>query len=355
MTTRLEVVEARLEEGGGPILGARNARRTWRERRGLILELHDTEGRLGRGEASPLPGYSPDTLEEAHAALGSWIADLPTLDLESEIASQVGRAVSKLAPPSARFAAETALLDLAGRCLERPIHALLGVADPKPAGLCALIASSEPETAIAQAHAARERGIGVVKVKIGAAGAFERELELLGALRSELGPLGLRLDANGALPRDELAERLTALARFEPELLEEPCHDMTQIETSPVHLGADETLQHPGAWERLEPLRRRGLLHALVLKPMALGGSVICLELARRAAAEGIAVTASHLFDGPVALAAAAHLALALPGERLASGLDRHAGLGAWPAVELPIFTENQICATGRPGLGFPR
>ncbi|HEX6239392.1 MAG TPA: O-succinylbenzoate synthase, partial [Polyangiales bacterium] len=41
----------------------------------------------------------------------------------------------------------------------------------------------------------------------------------------------------------------------------------------------------------------------------------------------------THLFDGPIALAAASVLALALQSPRLAAGLAPHAGLAAWPAA----------------------
>ncbi len=62
----------------------------------------------------------------------------------------------------------------------------------------------------------------------------------------------------------------------------------------------------------LPDLLRRGSFRVLVLKPMALGGFAACLELARIAAAAGGAVLVSHLFDGPVGLAAAAHLGFRL-------------------------------------------
>ena len=59
---------------------ASNASMAWRQRRGLLLELCDREGRIGQGEASPLPGFSSDTLVEARAdLLGVDWAALPDL------------------------------------------------------------------------------------------------------------------------------------------------------------------------------------------------------------------------------------------------------------------------------------
>ena len=51
---------------GGPV---QNARTAWTRREGLLLRLRDEEGRVGQGEASPLPDYSPDTLAGCRAAL----------------------------------------------------------------------------------------------------------------------------------------------------------------------------------------------------------------------------------------------------------------------------------------------
>jgi L-alanine-DL-glutamate epimerase-like enolase superfamily enzyme len=91
----------------------------------------------------------------------------------------------------------------------------------------------------------------------------------------------------------------------------------------------------------------------LVLKPTVLGGLVACLALAREAAARGLAATVTHTFDGPVALAAAAELAAALPGGGPACGLDRHGGLDAWPPTSIPQLHPAHVASANRPGLGL--
>ena len=47
-----------------------------------------------------------------------------------------------------------------------------------------------------------------------------------------------------------------------------------------------------------------------------------------------------------------AELALALPVEPLPCGLDRHAGLGAWPGIDVPQIGDAEIRPSGREGLG---
>ncbi len=46
-----------------------NANHQWSERRGMFLRLIDQDWGEGWGEASPLPGYSDDTLEQAYLCL----------------------------------------------------------------------------------------------------------------------------------------------------------------------------------------------------------------------------------------------------------------------------------------------
>ena len=135
----VQPTDVRLFEVAGALTAeASNAEARWAVRRGLLLELEDREGRIGQGEASPLPGFSQDTLAEARADLLAveWEA-LPAIDLGDELLLQVGRVLDEagLNAPSARFAAETALLDLAGQLTGEPIHVLL--AGPEDVGAAA--------------------------------------------------------------------------------------------------------------------------------------------------------------------------------------------------------------------------
>jgi len=64
------VVAARLVAWRRPLRRPiRTAQGTIAERRGLYLTLTDATGAEAVGEAAPLPGFSPDTLAEARAAL----------------------------------------------------------------------------------------------------------------------------------------------------------------------------------------------------------------------------------------------------------------------------------------------
>lgn len=357
---RLGVLTARLTEVSAPLDGgaARAGARSLTSRRGLLLRLEDQAGCWGQGEASPLPGYSPDTIEEARAEIEAapWGA-LAELDRSAGCDAFLGDALRLLAVqrPSARFAVETALLDLLGRDRGLPVSTLLGAgrAATGPVALSALLPDGSPELVAEAVRAARARGIHTVKLKVGRSG-LPRDLELARAARAELGPAGvLRLDANGAWSAAEAREALAALAPLEPEVVEEPVRRWRELATpSPVPVGADESLQSPEAEDELAERATRGACHAIVLKPMALGGFLRCLRLARTAERHRLGVIVTHLFDGPVGLAAAAELALALPAT-WACGLAPHVALTAWPAVALPQFRAAEVVPAAIAGLGL--
>ena len=336
----------------------------WHERAGLLLELDDGEGRVGQGEASPLPGYSPDTFEQCRGALEVALATgLGPFDLALPLGDQIALALAPQGsmPSAARFALETALLDLAGQRLDRSLASLLRPTElgpPREIPLAAGLSGTSIESALADGEAAVARGIRTLKVKIGRPGAFGQEVALLEALRRRFGHgVLLRLDANGAFSRAEAPERLRRLACLRPEFVEEPIAGagLEALRGSPVRLAADESLQQPGAFERLIPSLRAGVTSAIVLKPAALGGLFACLALAARARSLGAACVVGHCWDGPVGLAAAGALALALGDGAMACGLDRHAGLSIWPEVPLPLFGPASIQPGSSPGLGIQR
>jgi L-alanine-DL-glutamate epimerase-like enolase superfamily enzyme len=164
-----------------------------------------------------------------------------------------------------------------------------------------------------------------VKVKVGGERAIARDVPRLAAVRERIGTdVRLRLDANQSLAASELAPALDAYARFGVELIEEPATPelVTALGASPIPIALDESLADDGWEERLATCA------AVVLKPMALGGLARCLAIADAAHAAGAAVIVTHLFDGPVAAASAACLALAVRGRVLPCGLDVNERLG---------------------------
>jgi len=319
---------ARLQEVRGSFSAA-NATQAWRERAGLRLIFTDDEGQQGEGEASPLPGYSPDSLSAAREAL----AGLDGLEVDPERPLDALPALEA----SAAFAAEVALLDWASRRSDQPFASLLP--GPRHGSLpIAALVRSAPE--------GRERlaaGYRTLKLKVGRD--LDAELELARTLRAA--GATLRFDANGSLDRQGLAPVLATLAELGAELLEEPCAGPWPA--SPVPLAVDESLfaDPAAALERVES----GEAAWVVLKPMCLGGMRAVTSMAQRVQGAGGRVLLSHTFGGPIERAAVGAMALAFGDGP--PGLAPHAGLEVWPAAHTEAFAGPTLCPSDAPGLGL--
>ena len=58
-------------------LDGKGAARGTTERAGIVIEARTSDGLVGRGEASPLPGMSRETVDDARAALAAFAARAP--------------------------------------------------------------------------------------------------------------------------------------------------------------------------------------------------------------------------------------------------------------------------------------
>ena len=340
-----------LRRYGGPLARPAGAvARASAARAGVLLTLVDDEGHVGQGEASPLAGHSAETLAAATQAL---VDVIPRLGgCAGDVAATVGRFASLDALPSARCAVEVALLDLWARRRGVSVAALAGHdAESVPC-------NAQPGALLdgdveARCEAAVARGFTVLKLKAGGID-FTEERRVLTELRARFPAVTWRLDANGAWTLDEARRRLDALAGLGVEYVEQPCAgaEVFALGERAVPWGADEALLD--ATDRARFLAdadaRRGCA-AAVLKPMALGW-ITARETALAAGALGLGVVVTHLLDGPVALAAACELARSVPGA-WASGLDRHAGLEAWPDAAVPQAQGPRVGRATGAGLGM--
>lgn len=335
---------------------ASNARTRWTERSTLLVAFRGPEGAVGRSEASPLPGFGDDSVERARAVLGA--VDWARLGAETDAAGDLDELLAcvdaHVAPSaSARFAVEMALLDRRGAIDGRPTSALLAEAigrDVAPrVALAAWPQGDDALTLVDEANAAVARGHRTLKLKLGRD--VDVELAVTRTLRREHPSVALRFDGNGAIPERELPRVLDQLASVGAELVEEPrpLPELLQGLRTPVPIAFDESLAVLPL-EVLESAIDRGLVGALVIKPMALGLRA-SLALARLAARRELPCIVSHLLDGPRAHAAYSALALAIGGP-LAHGLGRHPGLDAWADAGAPREVGAELRFDPAPGLG---
>jgi L-alanine-DL-glutamate epimerase-like enolase superfamily enzyme len=329
------------------------------------LTLRDDEGRVGRGEACPMPGRSIDDAATSKAALELAAPALAgvSIDARAAVAEQIARALAPFdaaleATPTARFALETALLDLAARERRVPIAELLG--GPRPyhsVAMNALVwmrAGEADDEVVARARAACDAGARALKIKFPGRddAAFARGVEAAAAVRAALPDVELRVDLAGALALDRVERQLAALAPLGLRYVEQPvaAEALFELGATPVPWCADDSLDRPGAAERLA---RVPACAAFVVKP-AFVGLLRARFIAELALSRGIPVVVTHGADGPVGLAAACELALSLSRRPLACGLVPHARLAEFPACEVRhVRTPGIVTPSDLPGLGL--
>jgi L-alanine-DL-glutamate epimerase-like enolase superfamily enzyme len=353
-----------------PIAG-QGAARGRTERAAVLLEVRSAGGAIGLGEAAPLPGMSLDSLDEVEQSIAVFAGTAP-FDVELpphdrrpvnflrtagsgagtrsiafdphpllDIADREVMRAFLVAPPSVRFAIETALLDALGRERGRSIAALFG-GEPRPVPLAAVV--DDPD----QARRAFADGIRCLKIKLAADDDPGRAFAIAAAVPGAR----LRIDANRSWPRAEVAGRLAALAALPIDYVEEPCRDSHQLlsESLPCPIALDEGLLAMTEVEVCVALRSRGLA-AIVLKPTLLGGFSAVFPVAGLAQTCRVSPILSHALEGPIGTAACAEIALVFGGSR-AVGLAAHAALAGWP-IAVPQLAADHVRAAARPGLGF--
>jgi O-succinylbenzoic acid--CoA ligase len=368
------VVRWSIETGG--------AARGLTDRAALIIEVRTSSGVIGLGEAAPLPGMSPDTLDDAVRAAAALAARAPFDLVDRETAYQIAAAITPRvidrrgpafkpgpAAPAAQFAIETALCDALARerqislaaLLRVPADEVLTTATDAHMGARSRPACGEQESPHATkislaavvddpegARRAVAAGLRCLKIKVGPSGDLDRVFAIAGAAPGT----SLRIDANRAWPRAEVTARLAALAQLPIDYVEEPCRDAHLLLSEPLarRLALDESLATltPG---ELHAALASPALAAVVLKPTLLGGLSAALRLADLAHRSGVAAIASHGLEGPIGTAACAELAIAIGGSQPA-GLATHPALAGW-RVEVAQLAPDHVHPAAAPGLGF--
>ena len=321
------------------------------ERRGWLIQLSQG-GHQGYGDCAPLAQAGTEPLAEAEA----WLRQqLP--QLKGKTAQQVLAELPPVteAPPAARCGLETALLDLISRQKGIPLARYLSNKTATTVPVNANIGALDSQSA-EQARLALQDGFHLLKLKIGI-NSIEGDLKWLKRLTDTLpAPIQLRLDANRAWSFEEAHAFLQKITGLPIESLEEPLAspDFNTLpllqKRSPCALALDESLRgfDMDLVLRNKPIRR------LILKPMAQGGLLPSLKLAKLAHAAGMEVVITTMIESSAGVWACCHLAAAINGEtkHQAHGL----ATSSWLSQDLgkpPNITQGRITLPTTAGSGF--
>ncbi|MBN2525520.1 MAG: hypothetical protein JXR76_03940 [Deltaproteobacteria bacterium] len=299
-----------------------NAAKSWQQFCRVYVFVSDGDRNTGTGEASPLPGHSPDTLLQCHQALSRFLPRIVNNVIETvQDVEAVSRAFTDKTP-AARFALETALLDLLAKAHRIPLWRLF-VRQISPVKANALLPSTDYRDIATQFY---DDGIRVFKIKVGARNSARTEMQQLHWLRETFGDtIDIRLDANGTLAGQRMSHKLAAFAPFCPEFIEEPAPFETMIPSPlPIPFAFDESLVH---LKNIHAITMHPSCNALVLKPSLLGGFFKIHRLAQFARQHRLKIIVTHMYESLPGYLAAVHLAASIRTES-ACGLFPHPALG---------------------------
>jgi len=320
-----------------------------------ILRLTGDQGQIGFGEASPLPGFSPEPVEKAlddlmrlrHAVVGS---SYP-VNLE-ELSGGFERWLGRYhLSASARFAFESAVLSMAAAGHTTDLRSLLSDSPRDTVTVNGLLAGSD-ETVLDEAHRLKEQGYRSLKLKVGRAD-VDQDIALVRLVREMVGPeVSLRLDANRAWTREQAMRFSERVRDAEIEYIEEPTHTLEEFRrlgmSGDLPLALDESLLG------LQPtdLRSFRSLRAVVVKPTGLGVERAA-ECARIAASAGALPVVTSCFESGVGVSILAQFATSLTSADIPVGLDTLRWFKSDILPESPIDDAGRIDLTTLSGERF--
>ena len=281
----------------------------------IIIRIDTDSGLSGYGEAAPWAVFS-GTNEAGVAVLANYfwpaIAGQPVADIP-KIMQACDRAA--VGHPEAKAAVEMALYDIVGKASGLPLYQLLGgkVKDRIPFSFS--LANPDLEADLELATRLYEEGSRIFKIKTGFVDSHDEDVRRVARIRDHLpDDTDLRIDYNQGLPAFGALHKLKEMEAFRPTFIEQPVKahlldvmaDLTANLTTPIL--ADESVFHPAS--ALEGVQRK-IAKAFSIKIMKAGGLTNGRAIASIAEQAGIPCYGGTLFEGSIALNAAAHLIVA--------------------------------------------
>ncbi len=188
----------------------------------VLVKITADNGLVGWGESCPGPN-----VESIYETVRSAIPMLQGADpwnTEALAARFFQTAHWDLRPMTGNFAyagIDMALYDLIGKASDQPLYNFFGGVQRRQVDYFYYLATGVPDDVARQAKIGAAQGYTTFYVKVGIH--FERELEMIAALRQALGPQAkIRIDANGAWSVAQATRYLTQFDRHDIDFAEQP-------------------------------------------------------------------------------------------------------------------------------------
>ena len=312
----------------------RTATGDYKHRCGATVEITDSDGFTGSGDAAPW--ISENSELEASLISATLKLEGKSFDLDNLEATISSLQVT----PAIQYALELALLDIISQRQNQPLWALLSNSkstDGAPIGINAVAID------VADATALCADGFTGLKLKVGATD-IASDIARVRRVRDAVGPeITLRVDANGAYDFDSAREMAVAMTELDVSLFEQPVSTTDQLielkrQTS-LPIGADEVVSKDPSFSK----KMGACADFVVIKPMALGGLLPSLRMAKAADGLGLGVVITSSWESIIGRTGALHLAAAVAATARNQPAKTHSGLAhpfqkdlapLWPIVK---------------------
>jgi muconate cycloisomerase len=258
---------------------------------------------------------------------------------------------------AAKAAIEIALLDLAGRAEQKPVHALLGTKKRQKMALLTVIGGGDYDGDLEDAAKKKDAGYTAFKIKVGIDSA-QKDAARTRDICKVLGPgLLISSDANQGFDTEEACIYARAVQGCGLDFFEQPVdgHDLDGMAkvaqaANGVAIGADEGIHS------LDDIRRhhaKGAARGVSLKAIKLGGLTGVRKAGELCESLGMKVNlACKTGESSVGCAAALHAASVLP--NIAWGLTlTNAQLAEDVTAQGVRTARGHVDAMDTPGLGI--
>jgi len=321
--------------------------------RGGLIHRIEISGHVGWGETAPPPHLrvdGPALQREAEAAVAG-------LDPEDE--EFLAKLDARAPAPRVRTGLSTAWFCARAAKAGISLAAYLGEGWREPAAqvpINGLIGEGDPGAAADRAGEIWSQGIRTFKIKC----TEDHDLDdrRVAAIRAAFPTATLRLDPNEAWTRDNMLDRMAAMAPLDIEYVEEPvssARTMADLEgfaelkrASPIPIALDQSVT--GVAEATAILNA-GAADILILKSQAVGGFDHAMNVTRMAEGRGVECVMTSSLETAIGLTASLHAAALLGAPIPACGLS----LGRFfteDVTEKPPIVDGVMNTPTAPGLG---
>lgn len=317
--------------------------RVYQNRSGWILCWQEAD-RLYFGEAAPLPGFSPEDMQDVQHLIRQHIDRWTQLLKEPDPTLMLAQHYKEEnLPATLQFALDSLAYQFKAKRNGTTFSKLLFKDSTPPfIAVNGLISLLDDEETLVNIQSLIKEGFQTIKCKVGQH--FQEELEKLTQIRKAFPRLNIRLDANGAWKLPKAIDYLDALAQLNIQYCEEPLTNPTVknirslSQKMNIPLALDEILNTTEQWPSL-----LSYTSVLVIKPMLIGSFNKLLDIKRKADNQNCALVLTSSLESSIGRGIVALLASGLGTENYAHGLNTGKMLGHDTVPNRPLIQHGQI------------